>query len=137
LPKVRDIALGAFGEFIESASLLIEGLAQEGALKNPDKFGQTNYQTASRQIHWWLERRWANLAVITAVESRYAALGYTGGSTQEHPAAAHAQAQAQVDWREDGAYRQLEAETAAPFLGGLGGGGKNPPLRDFGNSELL
>ena len=35
LPKVRGIALGAFGELIESANLLIEGLAHEGALKNP------------------------------------------------------------------------------------------------------
>jgi hypothetical protein len=26
------------------------------------------------------------------------------------------------DWREDGAYRQREEETAAPFFGGFGGG---------------
>jgi hypothetical protein len=37
-------------------------------------------------------------------------------------AAFHAQAQAQDDWREDGAYRQREEETAAPFFGGFGGG---------------
>ena len=33
----------------------------------------------------------------------------------------YAQAQAQDDWREDGAYRQREEETAAPFFGGFGG----------------
>jgi hypothetical protein len=35
--------------------------------------------------------------------------------------APHAQAQAQGDWREDGAYRQREEETAAPFFWGFGG----------------
>ena len=42
LPRVRGIALGAFGEFSESVNLLIEGLAHEGALNNPGKFGQSN-----------------------------------------------------------------------------------------------
>jgi len=112
LPRVRGIALGAFGEFSESVNLLIEGLAHEGALKNPDKFGQSNYQAAFGLIHWWLKRRWARLAVITAVEVRYAALGYAGGAAQQQAAAAHAQAQAQDDWRDDGAYRQREEETA-------------------------
>jgi hypothetical protein len=32
-------------------NLPIEGLAQKGALKNPDKFGQSNYQAAYGQIH--------------------------------------------------------------------------------------
>jgi hypothetical protein len=32
------------------------------------------------------------------------------------------QVQAQDDWRDDGAYRQREAETAGPFFGGFGGG---------------
>jgi hypothetical protein len=32
LPEVRGIALGTFGELSESANLLIEGLAHEGAL---------------------------------------------------------------------------------------------------------
>jgi hypothetical protein len=45
------MALGAFGEFSESAILLIEGFAHEGTLKNPDKFGQSNYQAAIGQIH--------------------------------------------------------------------------------------
>ena len=121
LLQVRGIVLGALGEFSESINLLIEGLAHEGALKNPDRFGQSNYQAAYGAIHWWLKRRWARLAVITAVESRYAALGYTGGTAQQQAAAAHAQAQAQDDWPDDGAYRQREAEIAALFLGEFGG----------------
>ena len=119
---MRGIALGAFGEFSESINVLIQGLAHEGALKNPDKFGQSNYKAAYGQIHWWLKRRWARLAVITAIETRYAGLGYAGGSAQQQAAAFHAQAQAQDDWREDGAYRQHEEETAAPFFGGFGSG---------------
>jgi hypothetical protein len=98
--------------------LLIEEIAHEGALKDPDKFGQNNYKAVFGQVHWWLKRRWARLAVITAVESRYAALGYTGGTAQQQAAALHAQAQAQGDWREDGALRQREEETAAPYFGG-------------------
>jgi hypothetical protein len=46
LPKERGIALGALGGFSESANPLIEGLSHEGALKNPDEFGQSNYQAA-------------------------------------------------------------------------------------------
>ena len=99
---------GAFGEFSESVNLLIEGLAHEGALKKHDKFGQSNYQTAFGKILLWLKRQWACVAVLTAAESRYAALGYTGGSAQQQAAAAHAQAQAQDDLRDDGAYRQRE-----------------------------
>ena len=95
IPTVRGIALGAFGEFSESINVLIQGLAHEGALKNPDKFGQSNYKAAYGQIHWWLKRRWARLAVITAIETRYAGLGYAGGSAQQQAAAFHAQAQAQ------------------------------------------
>jgi hypothetical protein len=40
------------------------------------------------------------------------------------------------DWRDDGAYRQREAETATPFFEGFGGGGGLTPP-PFGNSELL
>jgi hypothetical protein len=61
------------------------------------------------------------LAVTTAVESRYAALGYTGGTAQQQAAAFHARAQAQGDRREDGAFRQREQETTAPYFGGLEG----------------
>jgi len=68
-----------------------------------------------------LKHRQARLAVITAVETRYAALGYTGGTAQQQAAAAHAKKQAQGGWRDNGAYRQREAETAVPFLGGFGG----------------
>ena len=82
--------------------MLIQGLAHEGALKNPDKFGQSNYKAAYGQIHWWLKRRWARLAVITAIETRYAGLGYAGGSSQQQATAFHAHAQAQGNWREDG-----------------------------------
>jgi hypothetical protein len=46
IPTVRGIALGAFGEFGESINVLILGLAHEGALNNPDKFGQSNYKAA-------------------------------------------------------------------------------------------
>ena len=83
MPQVRGIALGAFGEFSESINLLIDGIAHEGALKNPDKFGQSKYKAAYGVIHWWLKRRWARLAVITAIEVRYDALRYTGGSAQQ------------------------------------------------------
>ena len=47
-------------------------------------------------------------------------IGYTGGATQQQAAAAHAKAQVQDDWRDDGAYRQREAEITA-FLGGVRG----------------
>jgi hypothetical protein len=57
---------------------------------------------------------------ITAVESRYAALGHTGGAAHQQAAVANAQAQAQGDWRDDGAYRQREEETASRFFGGVG-----------------
>jgi hypothetical protein len=40
------------------------------------------------------------------VESRFAALGYTGGVAQQQAAAAHAQAQAQDAWRDESYYRQ-------------------------------
>jgi hypothetical protein len=40
------------------------------------------------------------------------------GSAQQQAAAFHAQAQAQDDWREDGAYRQREEELPLPSLGG-------------------
>jgi hypothetical protein len=98
--------------------VLIQGLAHEGALKNPDKFDQSNYKAAYGQIHWRLQRRWARLTVITAVETRYAGLGYAGGSAQQQDAAFHAHAQAHGDWREDGAYRQCEEKTPLPSSGG-------------------
>jgi hypothetical protein len=53
---VRGIALETFGEISESINVLIQGLAHEGALKNPDKFGQSNYKAAYGEIHWWLKR---------------------------------------------------------------------------------
>jgi len=106
----------------ESVNALIQGLSHEGALKNPGKFGQSNYKATYGQIHWWLKRRWARLAVITAAETRYAGLGCAGGSALQQAAAFHAKAQATGDWREDGAYRQREEENATSFFGGFGGG---------------
>ena len=96
-------------------------MTHEGALKNHGKCGQSNCRVSFGQIHWWLKRRWARLAVITAVESRYVVLGYTGGTAQQRAAALNARAQIQDDWREDGAFRQREEETAAPYFGGFGG----------------
>jgi hypothetical protein len=119
ISTVRGTALEAFGEFSESINVLIQGLAHEGALKNPDKFGQSNYKAAYGQTHWWLNRRWVRLEFITAIETCYAGLGYAGGSAQQQAAAFHAQAQAQGDWREDGAYRQREEGAADPFFGGF------------------
>ena len=116
MSQVRGIALGAFGEFSESINLLIDGLAHEGALKNSDKFGQSKYKAAYGVIHWWLKRRWARLAVITAIEVRYDTLRYTGGSAQQQAAAAHEKAQVQDEWKDQGAYFQREAEASAPFF---------------------
>jgi hypothetical protein len=124
IPTVRGIALGAFGEFSESINVLIQGLAHKKRSQEPRQIRPehvSNYKAACGKIHWWLKRRWARLAVITAIETRYAGLGYAGGSAQQQAAAFHAQAQAQDDWREDGAYRQREEETTAPFFGGFGG----------------
>ena len=78
-------------------------------------------RTTFQMKKWWLKRRWARLAVITAIVTRYAGLRHAGGSAQQQAAAFHAQAQAQDDWREDCAYRQREEETAAPIFGGFGG----------------
>jgi hypothetical protein len=62
--KQLGFALGAFGEFSESANLLIVSLAHKGALNNPDKCGQSNYQAALRQIHWRLQRRGLLFAIF-------------------------------------------------------------------------
>ena len=112
------LVVGAFGEFSDTVSKLIDGLAHEGALKNPDRFGQRRYQAAYGQIHWWLKRRKARLAVITAVEARYDALRYVGGTAQQQAAARHAQAEAQDDWRFDDAFRQREGDAhQGPYFG--------------------
>jgi hypothetical protein len=68
------------------------------------------------------------------VESPYAALGHTGGAAHQQAAVANAQAQAQGDWRDDGAYCQQMAETAASFSPSP----SPPPLLPvlpFGNSD--
>jgi hypothetical protein len=84
---------GAFGEISESINVLIQDFAHEGALKNPDKFGQSNYNSL-----------WTNPLVAKAPmdspgshhghRDAYAGLGYAGGSAQQQAAAFHAQAQA-------------------------------------------
>jgi hypothetical protein len=123
VPLAALLSVGHSGPYrkYQPVNLLIEGFFHEGALKNPGTFGQCNYQADFGQIYWWFKPRWACLAFITAAESRYAALGYTGSAALQQAAAAHAQAQVQDDWRDDGAYRQREAETAAPFFEGFGG----------------
>ena len=88
--------------------VLIDGFAHEGALKNPDRFGQSNYKAACGVIHWWLKRRWSRLAVITAVASRHDALRYVGGSAQRQ--AATQRAQDRDNWRVDGAFREPATE---------------------------
>ena len=57
MPEVKGIAFGALGEFSNSVNVLIDGFAHEGALKNPDRFGQSNYKAAYGVTHWWLKRR--------------------------------------------------------------------------------
>ena len=57
---------------------------------------------ASRPPKW---DTWPVSKKSTAAELRYATLGYTGGASQQQAAAAHAQAQAQDDWQDEGAYR--------------------------------
>jgi len=110
MPEVKGIAFGALGEVSNSVNVLIDGFAHEGALKNPDRFGQSNYKAAYGVIHWWLKRRWSRLAVITAVASRHDALRYVGGAAQRQAATQHARAQEQDDWRVDGAFREAESE---------------------------
>jgi hypothetical protein len=121
LTTVRGVTLRTFGKFNESISILIEGMTHEGALKHLWEFGQGNYMAAFGQIRRWLKRRWPRLVVITAVESRYAAFEYNGRISQQQAAALNSWAQAQDDWREDGAFSQREEETAAPYFGGFGG----------------
>jgi hypothetical protein len=45
------LAIQKIGEFSEPINVLIQSLAHEGALKNLDKFGQSNYKAAYGQIH--------------------------------------------------------------------------------------
>jgi len=86
IPAVKGVAFGAFGEFSSSVNAPIGGFAHEGALKNPDRFGQSNYKAVCVAIHWWMKRRWIRLAVITADASRHDALRYSGGPAQRQAA---------------------------------------------------
>ena len=92
-----------------SVNVLIDGVAHEGVLKNPDRLGQSNYKAAYGANHWWLKRRWSRLAVITAVASRHGALRYVGGSAQRQAATQHSRAQEQDDCRFDSAFRKAGA----------------------------
>ena len=90
-------------------NVLIDGFAHEGALKNPNRFGQSNYKAAYGSIHWWLKRRWSRLVVITAVASRHGALRYVSGAAQRQAATQHERAKEPGDWRVDGAFREAES----------------------------
>ena len=57
MPEAKGIAFGALGEYSSSVNVLIDGFAHEGALKNPYRFGQSNYKAAYRATHLWLKRR--------------------------------------------------------------------------------
>jgi hypothetical protein len=106
MPKVRGLAIGAFGEFSDSIITLIKGMAYEGARKNAARFGQTDQTKAQSMIAWWLKKRWNRLSLITAVESRYDAMRYVGGSAQQQAADLHRWQQQQEDEfvREDGRF---------------------------------
>jgi hypothetical protein len=80
IAKVRGLAIVAHGEFSGTVLKLTGGLAHDGALKNPGRFGRSSYQAAYSKIHWWPKRPWARLAVITAVEARFDALRYVGAA---------------------------------------------------------
>ena len=103
-PGAKVIAFSAFGEFSSSMNVPIDGFAHEGALKNPGRFGQSNYKAAYRATNWWLKCRWRRLAVITAFASRHDALRYVGDSAQRQAATQHARAQDRDDWRFDGTF---------------------------------
>ena len=74
LPEVKGIAFGTLGEFSSSVSVIIDGFAHEGALKNPDRYGESDCKAAYGATHLRLKRRWSRLAVITALASRHDAL---------------------------------------------------------------
>jgi hypothetical protein len=113
MPTVRGLAIGAFGEFSDSIKLLIKGMAYEGAIKNAALFGQTDQAKAQGMISWWLKKRWNRLSLITAVQSRYDALRYVGGSAQQQAAANHTRLQMAEDeyiHEEARRFREQEAQ---------------------------
>jgi hypothetical protein len=97
MPTVRGLAIGAFGEFSDSIHNLIKGMAYEGAIKNAALFGTTDNAKAQSAISWWLTKRWNRLSVISAVQMRYDALRYVGGTAQQQAAANHTRLQAEED----------------------------------------
>ena len=124
VPEVRGLAVGAFGELSSNFELLMKGLAYEGALKATRRFGWSKDENQQRaNIKQWLQRRWSRLALITAVEVRYSALRYVGGSAQSRAAQIHGQYQGREDWRFEEAARQREQDTAGWFAASANWGG--------------
>ena len=113
MPTVRGLAIGAFGEFSDAIKLLIKGFAFEGAIKNAALFGQSDQAKAQGMISWWLKKRWNRLSLITAVQSRYDAMRYVGGSAQQQAAANHTRLQMAEDeyiHEEGRRFREQEAQ---------------------------
>ena len=113
MPRVRGLAIGAFGEFSDSIELLIKGIALEGSIKNAALFGQTDQVKAQSMISWWLKKRWNRLSLVTAVQCRYDALRYVGGSAQQQAAENHTRLQRAEDeyiHEEGRRYREQEAQ---------------------------
>jgi hypothetical protein len=124
MPEVKGLAVGAFGELSSNFELLMKGLAYEGALKATRRFGWSKDENQQRaNIKQWLQRRWSRLALITAVEVRYNALRYVGGSAQSRAAHIHGQYQGREDWRYEEAAHQREQDTAGWFTGPPNWGG--------------
>jgi len=110
MAPVRGLAFGAFGEFSSSVNLLIKGASIEGAMLNAEKFGQTDSNKAQGIIAWWLKKRWSRLSLISAVQSRYDALRYVGGSAQQQAAEHHNRAQRVDDIRYEQVRRLFEEQ---------------------------
>ena len=74
-------------------------MAYEGSIKNAELFGTTDMAKAQSMISWWLTKRWNRLSVISAVQMRYDALRYVGGTAQQQAAANfyHTRLQAEED----------------------------------------
>jgi hypothetical protein len=101
MTQVRGLVIGAVGEMSGGIYTLIEGMAHEGSLKNPEMFGSSNPVKAKNTIAWWLKKRWSRLAVIATVQCREDAMCYVGGSSQHAAAARHFARGRNTDWGYD------------------------------------
>ena len=99
-PQVKGLAIGAFGEFSDTINLLIDGLAYEGSIRTPHKFGQSNPAYARSIIKNWLRRRWSRASAISAAQTRYDAIRYVGGFAQQQTAANHERAERDEEGRQ-------------------------------------